>query len=479
MSRGAGDLPPGWRRVALSEVADHSLGKMLDHQKHTRGKRLPYLRNINVQWERIDTHDISEMFFEDDELDRFGLRAGDLLICEGGEPGRCAIWDGRVPQMQYQKALHRVRPSAELVSEYLQYQLKHDAGSGALDECFTGTTIKHFTGRSLARYELRLAPLPEQRRIVAKIEALTQKSRRAKEALDAIPPLLERFRQSVLASAFRGDLTKDWRAEHPEVEPAEELLKRIREERRKRWEEAELAKLKANGKTPKDDRWKEKYEEPAPVEAEGLPELPAGWCWATAAEIVEPGTDIVYGIVQPGPEIAGGVPYVRGMDIQDGRILEAQLHRTSAAIAKRYERASLRGGDVLLGIIRATKVAPVPATLDGANITQGTVRLRPSAVITTEFLAGFLDTPWAQEALHAMYRGIDMPGLNVRDVRRLPVALAPLAEQRVIAATLGHLETRQRTLRAAVAGAVTRHGVIDQAILAKAFRGELTNGDRT
>ncbi len=100
-----------------------------------------------------------------------------------------------------------------------------------------------------------------------------------------MPPLLEKLRQSILAAAFRGDLTKDWRAKHKDVEPASKLLERIRVERRKKWEEAELAKMKAKGKAPKGDEWKAKYKEPEPVDATGLPELPEGWCWATLGTV--------------------------------------------------------------------------------------------------------------------------------------------------------------------------------------------------
>ena len=74
-------------------------------------------------------------------------------------------------------------------------------------------------------------------------------------------------------------MTADWRAQNPDIEPAEKLLERIRKERRKRWEEDELAKMKAKGKTPKDDKWKNKYKEPEPVDTTDLPELPEGWCW--------------------------------------------------------------------------------------------------------------------------------------------------------------------------------------------------------
>jgi type I restriction enzyme S subunit len=139
---------------------------------------------------------------------------------------------------------------------------------------------------------------------------------------------------------------------------------------------------------------------------------------------------------------------------------------------QRYERASLRGGDVLLGIIRATKVAVVPAELEGGNITQGTARFRPSALITTDYLAGWLESPFAQDWLHAHYRGIDMPGLNLRDVRRLPVPLAPLEEQVEIASRLSAEKGRLARASAAVAEAAEQLSV-----LAKAFRGELVPQD--
>ena len=112
----------------------------------------------------------------------------------------------------------------------------------------TSDSMRNLSQAKLRRTPLLVLPLNEQRRIVEKIEALMARSRRAKEALDAIPPLLERFRQSVLAAAFRGDLTADWRAQNPDVEPADQLLERIRAERRRCWEEDYLAKQRAKGK---------------------------------------------------------------------------------------------------------------------------------------------------------------------------------------------------------------------------------------
>ena len=309
-----------------------------------------------------------------------------------------------------------------------------------------------------------------------KIEALTDRSRKARAALDQIPALLDQFRQSVLAAAFRGDLTADWRAQNPNVEPAEALLERIRVERRDRWEEAELEKMRVKGKELKNNKWKEKYKAIEPIEEE-LFELPEEWIWVASEEITEPDADIVYGIVQPGPNIPNGIPYVRGKDIQDGRILIDQLLRTSPKIAERYTRASLQNGDVLLGIIRATKVVIVPNELHGANITQGNARFRPSSVILTEYLAGCLENPITQEWLHLHYRGIDMPGLNLADVRRVPIPLAPLEEQKALVKKLAAYDKLYDSIRESLLELFSEAESIDQSILAKAFRGELVPQD--
>jgi hypothetical protein len=161
-----------WKAVSLRDVATLRLGKMLDKAKN-KGRLYPYLRNTNVQWLRFELDDdVKEMRFEDDEIEEFSLLPGDLLVCEGGEPGRCAIWDGRTSPMMFQKALHRIRPDCSLDATFLQYRLLSDAWEGRLESHFTGATIKHFTGQELARYRFSLPPLAEQRRIVAKVEEL-------------------------------------------------------------------------------------------------------------------------------------------------------------------------------------------------------------------------------------------------------------------------------------------------------------------
>ena len=144
---------------------------MLDVNKN-KGQYLPYLRNLNVQWLRFDLSDVKELRFESGEVEEYSLKVGDLLVCEGGEPGRCAIWDNPEMQMMFQKAIHRVRPFGGIVPKYILYHLWADAKNGTLDKYFTGATIKHFTGKALATYVCALPPLAEQQRIVARVEQL-------------------------------------------------------------------------------------------------------------------------------------------------------------------------------------------------------------------------------------------------------------------------------------------------------------------
>ena len=168
------ELPASWAWVNVGAVAVTRLGKMLDKAKN-KGTPRRYLRNINVRWFDFDLSDLLEMRFEDSELSEFTLQFGDVLICEGGEPGRAAVWDGREDDIYFQKAIHRVRFLTIVDSGFFVKALRASADDGSLAEYFTGTGIKHFTGKSLAAYLFPLPPLPEQHnggRIITKVDEL-------------------------------------------------------------------------------------------------------------------------------------------------------------------------------------------------------------------------------------------------------------------------------------------------------------------
>jgi len=196
------ELPEGWVWVSVQQIAKVQLGKMLDKQKHRAGKELIYLRNINVRWGSVDTSNLLTMFFKDTEITRYGLEAGDVLVCEGGEPGRASIWNGQIPGMMYQKALHRVRFLAGYEQKLLVFHLEYLAKSGRLERWYTGSTIKHFTGESFAQLTIPLPPYDEQWRVVSEIEERLSNMEILESQVDANIVRAERLRQSLLGGVF-------------------------------------------------------------------------------------------------------------------------------------------------------------------------------------------------------------------------------------------------------------------------------------
>jgi type I restriction enzyme S subunit len=189
-------LPEGWTRKSLSEVAEFRLGKMLDQEKN-KGDLMPYLANLNVRWGQFDLRDLREMRFEHDELEAFGLKYGDIVMCEGGEPGRCAIWKEQVPGMMIQKAIHRIRSRDNMNHVYLYYSLRHHGQSEHLATLFTGATIKHLPREKLAKVEVEIPParlmdlfLEQTGPIENQLKLLESAIRRAAEARDLLLPRL-------------------------------------------------------------------------------------------------------------------------------------------------------------------------------------------------------------------------------------------------------------------------------------------------
>ena len=164
------DLPDEWEWCRLSTISEFDLGKTLDRQKNT-GNYRKYLRSVNVLWGNIDLSDVKEMRFEDTELERYSIKKGDLLICEGGDVGRCAVWDKDFV-FYYQNALHRVRFYQKCISLFFQFVMMFFENTGLLKEISQGVTIKHLTKNTLNSMFFPLPPLAEQKRIVSQVEKL-------------------------------------------------------------------------------------------------------------------------------------------------------------------------------------------------------------------------------------------------------------------------------------------------------------------
>lgn len=188
-----------WKIEKLGNITDSCLGKMLDKNKN-KGSLQPYLANINIRWGSFDLENLSRMRFEDGEQERYGIIFGDLIICEGGEPGRCAIWKNEIPNMKIQKALHRLRCKSCLNNYYLYYWFVYAAGTKKLNDYFTGTTIKHLPGESLKKIVIPLPPLELQNQFAD----FVKKSEESKSAIQASLDSLKQVYKKIIAENIGG-----------------------------------------------------------------------------------------------------------------------------------------------------------------------------------------------------------------------------------------------------------------------------------
>lgn len=464
-------LPPGWLTTTIGEVTAD-----VQQQQPEPHEEFSYIDISSIDRESKRIRNSQRIRGEKaPSRARKVVATGDVLVSMT-RPNLNAVamvpleLDGQIASTGFE-----VLRAIELDARWLYYLVRSDKFVSTMSELVQGALYPAVRPADIRSFEIPLAPLKEQIRIADKLDTLLTRMESCRERLARIPLILRRFRQAVLNAAYRGHLTADWRVRNVCEVSGTMLLEQIRAEHREWWEKSQMEAMQKAGKQPKNDNWKQKYKAPEPVEETELAELPNTWAWASGGELVAPGAEIVYGIVQPGPKLDDGVPYVRGTDIEDGRILFDQLMKTSRDIAERYERSSLAGGDVLLGIIRATKVAIVPEELTGGNITQGTARFRPSSVIRTGYLAKALESPPVQSWLHNHYRGIDMPGLNLADVRRVPIPLAPLEEQDEIIRRINILFDIADRLTVRYAAVRDRVDRMTPALISKAFRGELVS----
>ncbi|MGM0600455.1 MAG: restriction endonuclease subunit S [Candidatus Rifleibacteriota bacterium] len=216
-------LDVSWHKKNLEDCAELRLGKMLDKNKNT-GKTVQYLRNTNIRWFSFDLSDLKELQINEKEQKTLSVQNGDVFICEGGEPGRAAVWKRGPNNLTFQKALHRVRLNNNVLPDWLVFNLYIDATSKNLNEFFTGTTIKHLTGKSLKKYPLSLPTLKEQEEIVKRVEALFKLADSMEARLEEARKRVETLTASILAKAFRGELVP----QNPNDQPAAELLQEIK-----------------------------------------------------------------------------------------------------------------------------------------------------------------------------------------------------------------------------------------------------------
>ena len=197
-------------KYRMEEITESCLGKMLDAQKNT-GEYQPYLANINVRWGSFDLKNLSLMRFEKYESERYGVKDGDLVMCEGGEPGRCAIWREEIPNMKIQKALHRIRANKDLVDvEYLYYWFLLSGRNNSLRRFFTETTIKHLPGETLKRLEIDLPDMQIQKAISKVLSVIDEKITLNNKINDNLEQQMRLIFENMMAKAATHKLSGEY-----------------------------------------------------------------------------------------------------------------------------------------------------------------------------------------------------------------------------------------------------------------------------
>jgi type I restriction enzyme S subunit len=424
------EFPPGWIDAQLGDLGAWGSGgtpKRTNASYYADGT-IPWLviGDLNDGVVRNAATKITEEGLANSSAKRLPINT--LLVGMYGSIGKLGITGIECATNQ---AIAHCRPNAATNLLYLFYALKHAKrdlvaqGQGGAQQNISQTLLR--------AHRVLVPPLGEQKRISAKLNALLARVDACRERLNRVPQLLKRFREAVLEAAVSGRLTEEWREE------------------------------------PQDDAVK--------LSADSPITLPTSWRWLESQDAVEPTAPIIYGILQPGPDVRGGVPYIQGVDVSDSKILISSLKRTTQAIAVSYSRSTLAPGDVVLCIIRNIKVAIVPPELAGANLSRTMARLRPSHAIRSKYLALALESPYAFRWFQQFFRGIDMPGLNLRDVRRLPIPLPTLEEQDEIIRRVDELFVLADRLGRRYRDVMTRIVKLTPSILSKAFRGELVPQD--
>ncbi|WP_062231508.1 restriction endonuclease subunit S [Fictibacillus sp. FJAT-27399] len=217
-----------WAITKIGLICEMQLGKMLSRKAYGENLiMLPYLRNANVQWGKVELSDVLEMGFKEEEIEKYSLKKGDLLVCEGGVVGRTAIWNEEITPCMYQKALHRLRCDKDLIlPEWVYYFMLDSHNKGEFEKLTSQTTIRHLTQEKLKEVNIPVPPLKEQIEIVRRVERYISIVDELEIKYREIFNELLQAEKSILQKAFRGELeTND-----PSEDNAIELLKEVLQE---------------------------------------------------------------------------------------------------------------------------------------------------------------------------------------------------------------------------------------------------------
>ncbi|MFB3921982.1 MAG: restriction endonuclease subunit S [Terriglobia bacterium] len=458
------DPPEGWALARLNLIGNVRLGKTprRSHYKNEGIHRIVKFRDIK-NW-MVDYSESEAAYVVDSPQALKGLRClqiGDVLLTasahSGDQIGRKCAYVDRLPdagkEVFFVGELLGVSVNRSLAeSKWPFFWFLSEDGFEAVQAAVAGV---HLTSGRAQNIWILLAPLAEQRRIVQKAEQLLANVSGARERLSRVPAILKRFRQAVLAAAFSGRLTADWREQAGTTESTNSFVKEILHEREAEWERGH-------------------YRPPASFEEVELPDLPEDWCWHSFDTFV---TDSFYGPRFAEDEYSDkGIPTIRTTDIDfDGSILLKDPPRIALSQEK-VDKFGLLDGDLLVTRTGATigKCAIYDERIGPAIPGAYLIRFRLTRhSVPPRFLLLFLMSPQGQKLLLGRSTAVAQPNVNATSISRFPVPLPPRQEIDEIVRRVNALLKLADDIEIRVAAGSARAEKLTQAILAKAFRGEL------
>jgi type I restriction enzyme S subunit len=445
-------LPAGWAEAPIGAIAQDIRSGFSSGRHNMHGIGIPHLRPMNVTADGKVT--LENARYVAPSAGDLRLRDGDLLFTNTSS----TLWVGKTGVVNnpgdwgFSNHMTRLRLRTGLSSEFFAKQLHYLCRAGFFAHHCTEHVNQSSIAPSLLRdsVPVRVPPLEEQRRIMTRLGELEASSHRARAHLSETPAQLAETRRALLATAFTGALTKDWRSANRNETPSQIV---------EAWRRA--------GRVP--------VETPAPI-----PDAPKSWSWVTLESILRTPSDLAYGILKPGPMVRDGVPMLRVMDIGDGAILEHDIFRVAPHVAGQFARTQLEAGDILLAVMATIgRSAVVPARFAGANVNRALAVLKLDPAVDSDFACAYLRSPFLQEKFQSEKVGSAQSRINLSELRLYPFPLPSLEEQREI---VRRLEAGLARLSAAVRAydaAISDLDLLEQSLLARAFRGELVPQDQT
>lgn len=417
------DIPDNWRWCYVGDLFLHNTGKAQNSSGSTNGIIRKFITTSNLYWGEFDFTKVKEMPFTDTELERCTVKKGDLLVCEGGDCGRSAVWDYD-EEVCIQNHVHRLRPYRDVNIYYFYYLFYLYKNTGRLRG--RGVAIQGLSNEAIHKVVLPLAPLEEQHRIVAKIEELLPYVDRYATAYEKLEQFNAKFpndmKKSILEYAIQGKLVE----QRVEEGTGEELYRQI---------QAEKQQLIKEGKIKKEKPLPEIVEDEIPFD------IPESWMWVRFSEIMSTMSTGPFGsMLHKTDYIEKGIPLVNPANMVNGKIVPSDKMMISEATRRRLSSYILHAGMIVLGRRgEMGRCAVVTEKEDGWLCGTGSFFMEPSMSLYVYYVVSLFSSPYVKFYLGGESVGTTMSNLNHTILSKMPIPLPPLAEQRRIVAKLDEI----------------------------------------